>query len=46
METREAARLGRDVGTVGLGCWQLGGDWGRVDDADALAVLHAALTPV
>jgi aryl-alcohol dehydrogenase-like predicted oxidoreductase len=30
------------VGVVGLGCWQLGADWGKVDEADALAVLHAA----
>jgi aryl-alcohol dehydrogenase-like predicted oxidoreductase len=30
------------VGVVGLGCWQLGADWGEVDEADALAVLHAA----
>src|SRR5690348_5686047 len=36
-------RLGRAVSVVGLGCWQLGADWGRVDDADALAVLHAAV---
>jgi len=36
-------RTGRDVGVVGLGCWQLGADWGQVDDADALAVLHAAV---
>ncbi len=28
---------------VGLGCWQLGADWGHVDDADAMAVLHAAV---
>jgi aryl-alcohol dehydrogenase-like predicted oxidoreductase len=28
---------------VGRGCWQLGADWGRVDEADALAVLHAAV---
>ncbi len=35
-------RTGRQVGVVGLGCWQLGGDWGTVDDAQALAVLHAA----
>ncbi|TQM36944.1 aryl-alcohol dehydrogenase-like predicted oxidoreductase [Pseudonocardia cypriaca] len=42
METRKAQRLGREVGVVGLGCWQLGGDWGRVEDADALALLHAA----
>jgi aryl-alcohol dehydrogenase-like predicted oxidoreductase len=43
LETRTAPRLGREVGVVGLGCWQLGGDWGRVDDADALALLHAAV---
>ena len=35
--------MGRSVGVVGLGCWQLGADWGTVDDADALAVLHAAV---
>ena len=28
---------------VGLGCWQLGGgDWGVVDDSEALRILHAA----
>ncbi len=36
-------RTGRQVSVVGLGCWQLGADWGRVDDADAMAVLHAAV---
>ena len=30
------------MGAVGLGCWQLGADWGEVDEGDALAVLHAA----
>jgi aryl-alcohol dehydrogenase-like predicted oxidoreductase len=28
---------------VGLGCWQLGADWGSVSEDDAMAVLHAAL---
>ena len=42
MEQRNAGRLGRQVGVVGLGCWQLGADWGRVEESDALAVLHAA----
>ena len=31
------------MAVVGLGCWQLGADWGHVDDADALAVLNAAV---
>ncbi|GAA1697808.1 aldo/keto reductase [Fodinicola feengrottensis] len=42
MQKRIAKRLGREVSVVGLGCWQLGADWGTVDEADALAVLHAA----
>jgi aryl-alcohol dehydrogenase-like predicted oxidoreductase len=32
-----------DVFPIGLGCWQLGGDWGSVGTDDALAVLHAAV---
>ena len=30
------------VSEVGLGCWQLGDEWGEVSDADALATLRAA----
>ncbi|AEE44886.1 aldo/keto reductase [Cellulomonas fimi ATCC 484] len=36
-------RTGRSVGVVGLGCWQLGGDWGDVGDETALGVLEAAV---
>lgn len=43
METRTWGRTGWDTGVVGLGCWQLGGDWGEVSDDDALAVLAAAV---
>ena len=42
MESRKITRLGREVSAVGLGCWQLGADWGEVDENDALGVLHAA----
>jgi aryl-alcohol dehydrogenase-like predicted oxidoreductase len=31
------------VSEIGLGAWQLGGDWGDVDDATAEATLEAAL---
>jgi len=43
MQTRELGRTGRQVSIIGLGSWQLGGDWGDVDDGDAMGVLHAAV---
>jgi aryl-alcohol dehydrogenase-like predicted oxidoreductase len=36
------ARFGRNVSAIGLGCWQLGADWGEVDDDVAQAILGAA----
>jgi aryl-alcohol dehydrogenase-like predicted oxidoreductase len=42
MDEREFARSGRHASVVGLGTWQLGADWGDVEEKDALAVLEAA----
>jgi aryl-alcohol dehydrogenase-like predicted oxidoreductase len=42
METRTLGRTGAKVGVAGLGCWQLGADWGSVSDDDAMATLRAA----
>ena len=35
--------MGRTVGVIGLGAWQLGADWGDVSEADAHATLQAAV---
>jgi aryl-alcohol dehydrogenase-like predicted oxidoreductase len=43
MQTRILGRTGRTVSVIGLGTWQLGADWGDVDENDALAVLDAAV---
>jgi aryl-alcohol dehydrogenase-like predicted oxidoreductase len=43
LPTRVLGRTGRPVSVVGLGCWQLGADWGEVSEDDALGVLHAAI---
>ncbi|MBG6215850.1 aryl-alcohol dehydrogenase-like predicted oxidoreductase [Arthrobacter sp. CAN_A6] len=42
MEQRHLGKTGRPVSVIGLGTWQLGADWGEVEEKDALAVLEAA----
>jgi aryl-alcohol dehydrogenase-like predicted oxidoreductase len=42
MQQRPLGNTGRSVSALGLGTWQLGADWGEVDEADALAVLGTA----
>ncbi|ROS58309.1 aryl-alcohol dehydrogenase-like predicted oxidoreductase [Frigoribacterium sp. PhB160] len=43
MQSRTLGRTGRDVSVIGLGTWQLGGDWGDVSESDALDVLGASV---
>jgi aryl-alcohol dehydrogenase-like predicted oxidoreductase len=42
VEERVLGKTERPVSVIGLGTWQLGGDWGDVSESDALAVLEAA----
>jgi aryl-alcohol dehydrogenase-like predicted oxidoreductase len=43
VEQRTLGRTGRDVGVIGLGAWQLGADWGEVDEEHALATIDGAV---
>jgi len=43
MEQRRLGKTGRNVSIVGLGTWQLGADWGNVDQAEARAILAASV---
>lgn len=43
MNFRNFGETGPSVSEIGLGCWQLGGDWGDVDDYTAQKVLEAAV---
>jgi aryl-alcohol dehydrogenase-like predicted oxidoreductase len=43
MQERTLGRTGIPVGVVGLGAWQLGADWGEVDEDQAFATLGAAV---
>ena len=39
MEERVLGKTERPVSVVGLGTWQLGGNWGEVSETAALGVL-------
>jgi aryl-alcohol dehydrogenase-like predicted oxidoreductase len=42
MRTRTFGPTGRTVSEIGFGAWQIGADWGDVDEDDAMRTLHAA----
>ena len=43
MHERAFGTTGRSVSEIGLGTWQLGSEWGNVDDDEAAEVLAAAV---
>ncbi|WP_202844697.1 aldo/keto reductase [Luteimonas saliphila] len=43
MRSRPFGRTDRHVGEIGFGAWAIGAAWGKVDDAESVAALHAAL---
>ncbi len=42
MRYRSFGRTGWQVSEIGFGAWQIGGDWGKVDDAHSVDTLHYA----
>ncbi|MDA1140238.1 MAG: aldo/keto reductase [Planctomycetota bacterium] len=42
MNQRAFPKTGWETGIIGMGCWNIGGQWGDVDDTTALETLNAA----
>ena len=43
MQYRPLGTTGFDVSSISVGCWAIGGSWGKIDDAESLASLHRSL---
>lgn len=43
MKYRTLGRTGWDVSAVSMGCWGIGGQWGPVEEKQAIETIHAAL---
>lgn len=43
MEYRRLGKTGWQVSAISMGCWGIGGQWGPVEEREAVAAIHAAL---
>jgi aryl-alcohol dehydrogenase-like predicted oxidoreductase len=43
MQYRTLGKTGWQVSAIGMGCWGIGGQWGPVEERDAIATVHKAL---
>lgn len=42
MRYRRLGKTGWDVSAISMGCWGIGGQWGPVEERQAIATIHAA----
>jgi aryl-alcohol dehydrogenase-like predicted oxidoreductase len=43
VEYRKFGQTGWNISTIGFGAWEIGGEWGVVDDSLSMAALHKAV---
>ncbi len=43
MQYRRLGKTGWQVSTISMGCWGIGGQWGPVEEAEAIRTIHAAI---
>lgn len=43
MQYRRLGKTGWQVSAISMGCWGIGGQWGPVEEAEAIRTIHAAL---
>jgi aryl-alcohol dehydrogenase-like predicted oxidoreductase len=43
VKSRLFGKTGWEVGEIGLGTWQIGGDWGEIEEGEARAILATAI---
>lgn len=44
MNSRPFGNSGKHVSEIGLGCWQLGGDWGQISEEKAFDIMETAVS--
>lgn len=43
MQYKKVAKIKEELSAIGLGCWNMGGDWDSSSEGEAIKVVHAAV---
>ena len=43
MQYKKVAKIKEEISAIGLGCWNMGGDWDSSSEQEAVKVVHAAV---
>lgn len=40
---KKVAKINEEISAIGIGCWNMGGDWDSSEESKSIDVIHAAI---
>ena len=40
---KKVSRIEEEISSIGIGCWNMGGDWDSSEEKNSISIIHAAI---